>query len=100
MRGMIKWKPFNSIISKKDLIEIETKINNEKITDTNYIIKIDNTIKTSLQYNLDVTIKYFKNGKLYNITGKIEHINIIEKYILINNNRIYFKNLINIDTIS
>ena len=66
MRGMIKWKPFNSIISKKDLIEIETKRNliNKPIIMEDRIIKIDNTIKTSLQYNLDVTIKYFKNGNI------------------------------------
>ncbi len=99
MRGMIKWKPFNSLLNSKDIKEIINKrnlIQKPNIME-DQINKINFILLESINKNLTIQIKYFHLGTLKNITGKLENINQIEKYILINKTRIYFKDLINIE---
>lgn len=98
MRGMIKWKPFNSLFSNKDINNIinsrfkQTKptIMEDKINEINY------TLYNAITFNKEIQIKYWHINILKIINGKIDKINTNEKYILINKTRIYFKNLINI----
>ncbi len=98
MRGMIKWKPFNSLLKENDILEIEknktliTKpvIMEDKINSINY------TIKEAINNNNDIYILYFYHGMIKRLYGKINKVNIYEKYILINQTRIYMKNLIDI----
>lgn len=98
MRGMIKWKPFNTLINDRDINEIinfrlrENKptIMEDKITEINNILLL------SINKTLNLEIKYWHINLLKTITGNIKKINTNEKYILINQTRIYFKDLINI----
>ncbi len=98
MRGMIKWQPFSTMLTKKDINNIEKSrqkiqkpiLGEDKIIEINEIL-----LKTEENHNC-IKITYFKLGTLYNIIGTIKKINTIEKYILINSTRIYFKNIINI----
>lgn len=101
MRGMIKWQPFSTMLTKKDIILIEK--NRLKITKPilaeDKINELDWIIKNSYKNNTPIKIKYFKINSLETITGTIKKVDKIEKYILINDARIYFKNIINITEI-
>ncbi len=98
MRGMVKWQPFNSILNYTDLDDILKSRNKvtKPIISKDRIIEIDYTIKEALRNNLEVNIKYFKYTSLKYIDGYIDKVNVNEKYILVNNTRIYFKDIIDL----
>ena len=102
MRGMIKWKPFNTLLNNKDINEIIKTRNlvQKPIIAEDRIIEINNDLNEALNNNKTLKIKYFNEGELKTITGNIQNINTKEKYILVNNIRIYFKNLIKTDIIN
>lgn len=99
-RKMVKWKPFNTLLKYKDILDIERNrsLIDKPVIMEDRIIKIDNILK-DVNENTLVKVKYFNKGVLFYITGKIKKVNEIEKYILINNTRIYYKNLIDIEVI-
>ena len=99
-RKMVKWKPFNTLLKYKDILDIERNrsLIDKPIIMEDRIVKIDNILK-DVNENTLVKVKYFNKGMLLNITGNIKSVNVIEKYILINNTRIYYKNLIDIEVI-
>ena len=99
-RKMVKWKPFNTLLKYKDILDIERNRNliDKPVIMEDRIIKIDNILKDANENTL-VKVKYFNKGILFYITGNIKKVNKIEKYILINNTRIYYKNLIDIEII-
>ena len=102
IRGMIKWKPFNTLIKSSDIILLakQKEIEKKPIIAEDKIESIDYTLKDAIRNNLTVEIKYWKICELKLIIGKISKINLEEKYILINNFRIYFKNVININIVN
>lgn len=99
-RKMVKWKPFNTLLKYKDILDIERNrsLIDKPVIMEDRIIKIDNILK-DVNENTLVKVKYFNKGVLFYITGNIKNVNEIEKYILINNTRIYYKNLIDIEII-
>lgn len=99
-RKMIKWKPFNTLLKYKDILDIERNrsLIDKPVIMEDRIIKIDNILK-DVNENTLVKVKYFNKGVLFYITGNIKKVNEIEKYILINNTRIYYKNFIDIEVI-
>lgn len=99
-RKMVKWKPFNTLLKYKDILDIERNRNliDKPVIMEDRITKIDNILKDANENTL-VKVKYFNKGVLFYITGNIKNVNEIEKYILINNTRIYYKNLIDIEII-
>lgn len=99
-RKMVKWKPFNTLLKYKDILDIERNrsLIDKPVIMEDRIIKIDNILK-DVNENTLVKVKYFNKGMLFYITGNIKKVNKIEKYILINNTRIYYKNLIDIEAI-
>lgn len=99
-RKIVKWKPFNTLLKYKDILDIERNRNliDKPVIMEDRIIKIDNILKDANENTL-VKVKYFNKGVLFYITGNIKNVNEIEKYILINNTRIYYKNLIDIEVI-
>lgn len=99
-RKMIKWKPFNTLLKYKDILDIERNrsLIDKPVIMEDRIIKIDNLLK-DVNENTLVKVKYFNKGVLFYITGNIKKVNEIEKYILINNTRIYYKNFIDIEVI-
>ena len=99
-RKMIKWKPFNTLLKYKDILDIERNrsLKDKPVIMEDRVIKIDNILK-NVNENTLVKVKYFNKGILFYITGNIKKVNEIEKYILINNTRIYYKNLIDIEAI-
>ena len=102
MRGMIKWKPFNTLLNNRDINEIimiRNKVEKPIIMEDR-ITEIDNLLKVAINENKEIRVKYFDKGELKYINGNIRNINTIEKYILINSIRIYFKSLIKVDIIN
>lgn len=101
MRGMIKWNPFNTLLNSKDLNNILEKrnITNKPIIMEDRTIEINNIIIDSLNNLKKIKLYSFNKGILKNTIGFINKINPIEKYILINNKRIYFKDIIKIENI-
>ena len=99
-RKMVKWKPFNTLLKYKDILDIERNrsLIDKPVIMEDRIIKIDNILKDANENTL-VKVKYFNKRILFYITGNIKKVNEIEKYILINNTRIYYKNLIDIEVI-
>lgn len=97
---MVKWKPFNTLLKYKDILDIERNrsLIDKPIIMEDRIVKIDNILK-DVNENTLVKVKYFNKGMLFYITGNIKSVNVIEKYILINDTRIYYKNLIDIEVI-
>lgn len=101
MRGMVKWKPFNSLIKESDIYFLaKARLKECKpIISKDRIVDIDYTLREALKFNLKIEIKYWDIDKMIFICGFIEKVNVYEKYILINNKRMYFVNVINIKII-
>ena len=99
-RKMVKWKPFNTLLKYKDILDIERNrsLIDKPVIMEDRIIKIDNILKDANENTL-VKVKYFNKGVLFYITGNIKNVNEIEKYILIDRFRIYFRELIKIEVI-
>ena len=98
MRKMIKWKPFNTIPEMSKIIdEIEEKQSKQPlpIIMQDLTESINYNIKEAIHDNKKIEIKYFKQGFLKYEYGYIKIIDTNKKYILINNIKIYFKNIIN-----
>lgn len=98
MRGMEKWKPFNAILNDNDIKDVleKRKQVSKPIIMEDRIIEINETLKLSLDNYKNVNVKYYNKGYLKEVTGMVSKANIIEKYILIDSTRIYFKNIIKI----
>lgn len=99
-RGIIKWQPFDSCYSSSKILK---DINNDKnkviyptlSEDQLYII--EEKIECAYHLNEIINLDYFYNGKIINIIGKINYIDIQQKSIYINNKSIYFRQIININ---
>lgn len=93
-----KWAPFNSCVSTNYMIK---EIKFEKNKQPMPILSEDQTkvIEELIidAYNLKevIVIKYYYDGIFKNETGIIQKINKAKKMICLNNNCIYFKQIIN-----
>ena len=98
-RGIIKWHPFDSCYSSEKILK---DINNKKnrkilpILSEDQLHNLEEKIIDAYHLNDFINIEYFYNGRIININGKISSINLQDKKIYINNNIIYFKQIINI----
>ena len=99
-RKMIKWKPFNTLLKYKDILEIEKKrqLVDKPIIMEDRINEINN-ILINLDANILVKVRYFNNGIILYKEGYINKVDVLKKYILIEGFRIYFKELIKIEVI-
>ena len=98
MRKMIKWKPFNTIPEMSKIIdEIEEKKLKQHATTIMQDLteSINYNIQEAIHENIKIEVKYLKQGFLKYEYGYIKNIDTNKKYILINNTKIYFKNIIN-----
>lgn len=99
-RKMIKWKPFNALPKYKDILEIEKErqLVDRPIIMEDRIYEINDVLR-SINSSTLVRVKYFNKGMLLYKEGYVSKIDTIEKYILIDKFRIYFKDLIKIEII-
>ena len=98
-RSYVKWAPFNSlfndkviireIIKKKELID-KPALSEDQI---NYL---NNKIFDAYVNHIKVNVSIYKNQHIINIIGYINNIDSSRKRITLNNNYIYFNQVINI----
>ena len=87
-RGMIKWQPFESLISSKEVVNSILKMKNEvnkPILSIDQLEKLNELILKSYYNQAKIVICYFKSNQIYKITGTIIEINPNMKIITLNN---------------
>lgn len=99
-RGMIKWQPFNSVFSSKDIINsiLKEKEKNEKpILSNDEINLIEKKLIAAFYCQNKIIIHYYTNGNIKTITSQIKKIDYITKIIYLNNIKLSFYQIISID---
>lgn len=98
-RGIIKWQPFNSVISSKIVINSIIKEKNKVAKPTmseEELANIENKIMESYYLENKINITYYKNGFILNTKGQIKKIDKINKLIYLNNLTLFWKQIIKI----
>lgn len=99
-RGFIKWLPFDSVTSTKNLLKIlssEKNIMKMPTLSEEQINNNEENVLRALHNNENVKIIYFKNNKIYRINTQIKNIQMTsKKIILANNNQLYFSQIISV----
>ncbi len=93
-RGMLKWAPYKSLERQADcLAKLEYERN--KVPCPRMSVDKAEEINEILTYHLDelLVIKYWHNGYIYTIHGKIKEISTLERLIRIDDVEIPFKHL-------
>lgn len=99
-RGMIKWQPFNSVISSKQVVKSlvhEKEKINRPILSSEEIEELEEKIIDAYYCQSDVTLQYYKNGYIEQAKGKIKKIDCISKKIYLNNLLLFFNQVISIN---
>lgn len=97
-RGIIKWMPFNSLVSNKDVLY---KVLNDKkrivkpILSDDEISYIESFIIDAYYTQDTITITYYKDGYTYKVKGKVKKIDSSKKLIYFNNLSLLFSQIIN-----
>jgi len=100
-RGMIKWQPFDSLTnSKKMKKEIaKNKIKKEMpILSEDQLEKINENIQEAYHNYSNIKITYYFNNNIIVKETKIKKIDFnLKQIILLDNTKLYYKQVINID---
>lgn len=98
-RGMIKWIPFNSLVSNKDvmksLILEKNKISKPIISEEDSKTFEKLIIEAYYMHN-KVLISYYKNGYIYETTSYIKKIDKVQKLIYLENIKLLFNQITSI----
>lgn len=96
-RGMMKYAPYQSLVEQSaSLRKLRyNKNKKEKPVISNERAEEINTVLSSYS-NEEVIIRFFEDGYLFYIEGKIEKIEPMYRFLKINDKKIEFKNLIEI----
>lgn len=98
-RGMIKWQPFNSVVSNKEILTtlLKEKSKQSKPEMSEEEINIIEKQIINAYYMQSITnITYYKNGYLLKIKGKIKKIDKTYNLIYLENIKLLFQQIINI----
>lgn len=96
-RGMVKWAPYKSLIEQEDFMgnmkkkrqRIEKPLNLEEKSE-----EIDMLLR---QYHgQKVVVSYYEDGFIEKISGTIDLIDTTYKFVLVNGDRLYLRNIIDI----
>lgn len=89
-RGMIKWQPFDSIISSKEVINniLKEKDKQDKpILSLEQMEDLNNKIFENFYAKNYITLTFYEANYIKQIKGKITFIDEYKKIIWINNNK-------------
>ena len=94
------WLPFYTFSNQAN-IKNEIEMGKSLITKPQIledrINEINNSLIFSYENNLCIKVKYFEYGMFNYYTGFIKKIDIINKFLIIDNKKLYFKNILKID---
>jgi hypothetical protein len=98
-RGNKKWTSLFLVEHKKRLRELKEheKDREKPILDDQDKEVINYRLQQALQNNLAVEIKYYDNKRFKTAAGRIDKVDINQKYILINNKKITLEHLLEVE---
>lgn len=95
-RGMIKWMPFNSVVSNKEILYSLMREKEKRpkpiISDDDKKL-IEESIIDAFYMQNKVTITYYNNGLFYTYFGPIKKIDSSNKLIYLNNLKLLFNQI-------
>lgn len=99
-RGIKKWQPFDSCFKSKEIIE---NINREKSKEKLPVLSEDQLASNAKclleawQLKAKINMTYYYDGYINSYQGKIQDLNVREKYVYLNNHlKIYFCQILNV----
>ena len=99
-RGMLKWQPFNELVSSGKMInEVLSEKNKIKmpVLSDDQIQELQNKIIISFNNQTNIKIKYYRDGRFYLMEGKVTNIDGNRQRITINANFfVFFSQIIEI----
>ena len=97
-RGMMKWAPFYSVLSEKEIGDGVEKhdINEKPELSEDQINEIENIIMDAYNNKLEITILVYDKHKNYYLTGYITKLDPLNKTIYINKKPLLFTNILKI----
>lgn len=99
-RGMIKWQPFDSVISSKSVVKSivkeKQKIKKPILSEEELMINEEKIIEALYCQN-EIILEYYSNGYLKTIKGKIKKVDSVSKIIYLNNTSLLFNQIIAIN---
>lgn len=99
-RGMKKWAPFASLNEQETYLN-KMRTNREKVSRPRISSEVAEEINEILSnyHNQEVEIRLFEDGEIFTIKAKISRIDIYQKAIFIENNKINFIDILYIRNI-
>lgn len=91
-RGYKKWKPFNSVVSSRELINQKDTISYPNPS-KDEILEYEEIIKESLYLKSNITIKYIEKGIIKEITDYVIRIDPLKKNIILSTKTINFRQI-------
>ena len=100
-RGMLKWQPFYSVLSKKEIKDSikEKEVISKPDLSEDQINELENTIIDAYNNKKEVTLSIFNQNKIIDVTGIITKLDPLHKAIYLNKKMILFNNIITINII-
>jgi hypothetical protein len=95
-RGNKKWTAMMLIEHRQRLKKLKERKQDRKkpILDDQEKAAINSKLQQALQNDLEVEIKYYENKQFKTAAGRIDKVDINQRYIIISNKKITFKNLL------
>lgn len=96
-RGMVKWAPYKSLIEQEDFMGNMKKARIRIEKPKNCEDKAEEINDLLINYHgQEVTLFHYNDGLIEKISGIITEMNTTYKYLVVNGNRYYLKNIIDI----
>lgn len=98
-RGNKKWTAMMLIDHRDRLKKLkENEDDREKpILDNQEKAAMDSKLQQALQNDLKLKIKYYENKRFKKVAGRIEKVDINQKFIFVDNKKIPIKNLLEVE---
>lgn len=94
-RGMKKWRPFNSVVPGKVLLNLEEKILLPDLSPSE-VEEYEEILKISMYTHSKVKITYIENGHINIIEDYVDYLEPIKKDIKLHNKKINFRQIVKV----
>ena len=91
-RDYIKWRPFNSVVSAKDLLERNESASYRELS-KDEIMEYEELLKVSLYLKTNLIITYYENGTLKEITDYVIGLDPLKKNVILKSKTINFRQI-------
>lgn len=95
-RGMKKWKPFNAVVSSKELLNGEEYLLLPELSECE-IMEYEEILVISMYTHSKVKIIYIENGQKKEITDYVINFDTIKKNIYLNSKTINFRQICKVE---